>query len=132
MRNSPKTDAQPKFQSSHKNKIWILTITFLLAAGLAPAAELGRDESYDPRRDNAALYKDRFIGEDPFGLSFEQSGEPAQPSVNMSEEFVFGEGPRKNIDSFLGHYDNPFAPAESTYDGSRSEMRQEKKRLRDQ
>ena len=42
-------------------------------------------------------------------------------SVNMSEEFKFDS--RQNIDSFLGEYENPYAAPDSTYKGSRSEMR---------
>lgn len=51
-------------------------------------------------------------------------------SVNISEEYGFGR--RQNIDSFLGEYENPFAPLpeDATYKGSRSEFRDEIKEHR--
>ncbi len=51
-------------------------------------------------------------------------------SVNIREEYGFRR--RQNIDSFLGEYENPFAPLpeDSTTEGSRSESRDEIDRAR--
>lgn len=72
--------------------------------------------------------------EEPPGVFAEEGDEEGEASsyglessVNIREEYGFGQGRRQNIDSFLGEYENPFKPLpeESTYEGSRSESRSE-------
>ena len=46
------------------------------------------------------------------------------PSVNMRQEFGFSS--HQNIDSFLGTYENPYASPEYSYQGSKSEPRNER------
>ncbi len=63
--------------------------------------------------------------EESYGLTGLEEGPKPDSSVNIREEYGFGH--RQNIDSFLGEYENPYAPLseDSTYEGSRSESRQE-------
>lgn len=75
-----------------------------------------------PPADEAAIFRKEFRRGDPL------LPKPSdKPSVNISEEFGVAEGvgSRKNIDGYLGEFENPYAPLDATYKGSRSEMRDE-------
>ena len=106
-------------------------LLLLLAASISGGAAFATEDDESPRdprqagtpaasTDEAALYRKSFYEADPYIPAVDPK---AKSSVNLSEEFAFGDGPRTNIDSFLGDFENPYASDEATYQGSRSEQR---------
>ena len=88
----------------------------------APAADpVPAETAVEPPLDESSIYRKQFYASDPFG----PPPPPSRPVVNISEQYgvAEGDGPRKNIDGYLGEFENPYAPLEATYEGSQSETR---------
>jgi hypothetical protein len=70
--------------------------------------------------DSASAGVDPALLGDP---SWDETSPAPDYSVNIREEFSLSSGARQSIDSYLGEFENPYAPPESVYEGSRSEDR---------
>ena len=111
-----------------KLPVAILVCSLLGTAGVYAAEPQKRPSDTVKVTDNAVLFREpsdmvediRPEEEPEESLMPHAYAEPGA-SVNISEEFKFDS--RQNIDSFLGDYENPYAAPETTYKGSRSEMR---------